>query len=132
MKIIITESQYRTLLESTDNESMDKNKKLINNIVGFDFSGRIKQITSTYDVPMEFDECLTSESINLYLNFWGPIYLFDLDGVKYLYQDRGFEFFMDEYCNDYVDDEIHERIGIDLLGLRFSDIIDMYFEEEES
>jgi len=113
-------------------ESIDKNKKLINNIVGFDFSDRIKQITSTYDVPMEFDECLTSESINLYLNFWGPIYLFDLDGVKYLYQDRGFEFFMDEYCNDYVDDEIHERIGIDLLGLRFSDIIDMYFNEEES
>jgi hypothetical protein len=125
------------IVDSSDNnvllgESMDKNKKLINNIVGFDFSGRIKQITSTYDVPMKFDECLYGESINRYLNYWGPMYLFELDGVKYLYQERGdFEWFMDEYCDVYVDNEILEKLGIAILGLRFSDIIDMYFEEEE-
>jgi len=113
-------------------ESIDKNKKLINSIVGFDFSDRIEQITSTYDVPMEFDECLSSESINRWLNYFGPMYKFELDGVKYLYQDRNtFEWFMDEDCNDYVDDEIHERLGINLLGLKFSDVINMYFEEEE-
>lgn len=125
------------IVDSSDNnvllgESMDKNKKLINDIVGFDLSGRIKQITSTYDVPMSFDECLYGESINRYLNFWGPIYLFELDGVKYLYQDRGnFEWFMDEYCNDYVDNEILEKLGVAILGLEFSDIINMYFEEED-
>ena len=113
-------------------ESIDKNKKLINNIVGFDFSDRIKQITSTYEVPTEFNECLYGKSINRYLNYWGPMYLFELDGVNYLYQDRsGFEWFMDEYCNYYVDDEIHEKIGINLLGLKFSDIINMYFNEGE-
>jgi hypothetical protein len=53
--------------------------------------------------------------------------------VKYLYQDRGdFEYFIDQEGFEYMDDEIHEKIGINLLGLKFSDIINMYFEEEES
>ena len=114
------------------NESINKNKKLINDIIGFDFTGRIKQIASTYDVPMSFDDCLYGESIKRYLNFWGPMYLVDFGWIKMLYQDRGeFEWFMDERCNDFVDNEIPEDIGISIMGLRFSDIIDMYFKEEE-
>jgi hypothetical protein len=129
MKIIITESQYRSLLES-----IDKNKKLINNIIGFDFSDRTTQITSSYDVPnVFFDVAIDPKTINRWLNYWGPMYLFELDGMKYLYQDRGeFEYFIDQEGFDYVDNEIPEKLGIDLLGLKFSDIINMYFEEEES
>jgi len=125
------------IIDSTNNgvllsESTDKNKKLLNGIIGFDFSNRITQITSSYDVPMVFDECFGSESLRRWLNFWGPMYLFELDGIKYVYQDRGdYEFFMDEGCREYVDNEIPEEIGISILGLRFSDIINMYFEEEE-
>ena len=114
------------------NESMDKNKKLLKDIVGFDFSDRIQQITSTYDVPMEFDEGIGPSTIKMYLNHWGPMYLFKLDDMKYLYQDRGsFEMFIDEEGFDYVDNEIPEKLGIAVLGLRFSDIIDIYFKEEE-
>ena len=81
---------------------------------------------------MSFDDCLGGDSIKRYLNFWGPMYLFELDGIKYVYQDRGeYKFFMDEGCIEYVDNEISEKLGIDILGLRFSDIIDMYFNEEE-
>jgi hypothetical protein len=129
MKIIITESQYKTLLES-----IDKNKKLINNIIGFDFSDRITQVTSSYDVPnVFFYTAIDPKTINMWLNYFGPMYLFELDGVKYLYQDRGdFEYFIDQEGFEYMDDEIHEKIGINLLGLKFSDIINMYFEEEES
>ena len=127
------------MVDSTNNnrlleESIDKNKKLINDIVGFDFSNNIQQVTSTYDIPMSFDECVYGETINRYLNFWGPMYIFKLDGHNYLYQDRGeFEWFMsdDENCTDYVDDEIPEKLGIAEMGLRFSDIIDKFFEEEE-
>ncbi len=127
MKIIITESQLKNIVESHD-----KAKTFLKDNFGFDFSGRIKQITSIYDVPMSFDECLSSSSVNRYLNYWGPMYLFELDGVKYLYQDRGeFEWFMDEQCYDFVDNEIPEKLGIYEMGLRFSDIVDMYFEEEE-
>jgi hypothetical protein len=129
MKIIITESQYKTLLES-----IDKNKKLINNIIGFDFSDRITQVTSSYDVPnVFFYTAIDPKTINMWLNYFGPMYLFELDGVKYLYQDKGdYEYFIDQEGFEYMDDEIHEKIGINLLGLKFSDIINMYFEEEES
>lgn len=126
MKIIITESQYHLLIEN-------KNKKFLTKIIGIDFTDKIKQITSSYDVPMEFDDGIAPSTINMYLNHWGPMYLFELDGVKYLYQNRGdFEMFIDEEGYDYVDDEIPEQLGISVLGLRFSDIINMYFNEEET
>ena len=124
------------MVDSNDNtvmlkESTDKNKKLLKDIVGFDFSDRIQQITSTYDVPMSFDDGIGPSTIKMYLNHWGPMYLFKLDDMKYLYQDRGsFEMFIDEkgYWNK---DEIPEKLGIGVLGLRFSDIINMYFYEED-
>ena len=101
--------------------------------IGIDFTGRIEQITSSYDVPkVFFDNVIHPRTINTWLNYFGPMYLFELDGKKYIYQDRGdYDFFMDEEGFDYVDNEISEKLGIDVLGLRFSDIIKMYFNEEE-
>ena len=124
MKYIITESQYGLIKEN-------KNKKFLTNHMGVDFTDKIQQITSSYDVPMEFDKSISPQMINRGLNKWGPMYLFELDGVKYLYQNRGdFEMFIDEEGYDYVDGEIPEKLGIGILGLKFSDIIDMYFDEE--
>jgi hypothetical protein len=62
------------------------------------------------------------------------MYLIEIDGMRFLYQDRGdtdgrFEWFLGEDGIDYVDNEIPEKLGIDIMGLRFSDILDMYFEE---
>jgi hypothetical protein len=127
MKIILTETQYKTLIESKGDL-----KSFLKNQLGLDFTDNIKQITSTYDVPMSFDDCVGWETIRRWLNYFGPMYKFELDGVKYLYQDRGdFELFMDEDCNDYVDNEIPEKLGIAEMGFSFSDILNMYFEEEE-
>ena len=126
MKIIITESQFKQLVESKD-----KWKNFLLNQLDFDFSDRIQQITSTYDVPMEFDNGISSEMVRQFLNYFGPMYLFELDGVKYLYQDRGdYDWFIDEEGYDYVENEIPEKLGIDFTGLRFKDIINIYFEEE--
>ena len=124
------------IVDSTDNnvllgESTDKNKKLINDVIGFDFSNKITQVTSSYDIPMEFDECFNYQSVRQWLNVWGPIYLFSLNGSKILYQDRwDYEWFVYDDCSEYDNNEIPEKLGIAILGLRFSDIIDMYFEEE--
>jgi hypothetical protein len=112
-------------------ESNDKNKKFLISVMGMDFTNKIKQITSTYDVPTSFDDGIAPSTIRTYLNFWGPMYLVNIDGENYLYQDRGdYEMFIDEegYWNK---DEIPEKLGIGVLGLRFSDILDMYFEEED-
>jgi hypothetical protein len=38
--------------------------------------------------------------------------------------------FIDNDGFDYVDNEIPEKLGIAEMGFKFSDIIDMYFEEE--
>jgi hypothetical protein len=114
------------------NESTDKNKKFLTNVMGHDFTGKIEQVTSTYDVPMEFDNNISPAAINYYLNKFGPMYLFELDGIKYLYHDHDYvDFFIDEN-GFYYNDEILEQLGIDELGLRFSDIIDLYFNEEET
>jgi hypothetical protein len=112
-------------------ESNDKNKRFLKKKLGIDFTNGIQQVTSTYDVPIEFDNGIGPDSIRRYLNNFGPMYLFEYDGIKYLYQDRGFEFFIDDNGFDYVDGEIPEMIGIDVMGLRFSDIIDLYFNEED-
>jgi hypothetical protein len=113
------------------NESTDKNKKFLTNVMGHDFTGKIEQVTSTYDVPMEFDNNISPAAINYYLNKFGPMYLFELDGIKYLYQDQDHgDFFIDDY-GFYYNDEIPQQLGIDELGLRFSDIINIFFKEEE-
>jgi len=61
-----------------------------------------------------------------------PMYLFELDGYEYLYLDMGdHEKFIDEKGNIFIENEIPERLGIDVMGLKFSDIIDFYFSEED-
>jgi len=81
---------------------------------------------------MEFDNNISSVAIKYYLNNFGPMYLFELDGMKYLYQNQDYvDFFIDEN-GFYYNDEIAEQLGIDVMGLRFSDIIDIYFNEEDS
>ena len=73
MKILIKESQYVHLLEN-----LEKNKKFLSNIMGIDFTGKIEQITSTYDVPMEFDRHFANGLINRYLNKFGPCIFLNL------------------------------------------------------
>jgi hypothetical protein len=124
--------EFGSYVQKTIDESYGKAKNFLRDNFGFDFSGRIEQITSTYDVPMEFDNGISPEMIRQFLNYFGPMYLFELDGIKYLYQDRGdYEWFIDEEGYDYVDNEIPEKLGIAEMGFTFSDILNMYFEEEE-
>ena len=128
MKIIITERQQKLIFESRD----EKIKKFLKKTLGVDFTNKIQLITSRFDVPSVFiGECFSTFYINKMLNFWGPMYLFEIESTKYLYQDRGdIEWFIDENCNDFVDDEIPEKLGISIAGLKFSDVINSFFEEE--
>jgi hypothetical protein len=122
----------RHILKEETNSMLEKNKKFLTNLMGIDFTGNIEQVTSTYDVPMEFDNNISSAAIKYYLIKFGPMYLFELDGMQYLYQDHNYvDFFIDEN-GFYYNDEIPEQLGIDVMGLRFSDIIDLYFNEDES
>ena len=135
-KIIrLSESQLTNIIRRviSENDSMtEKNKRFLKKKLGIDFTGKISIVTSTYDVPMEFDRNIPSAMVNRYLNKFGPMYLFELDGKKYLYLDVGVhEKFIDEDGNIYIENEIPEKLGIDEMGLRFSNILDLYFSEED-
>ena len=129
MKYLIKESQYVYLLENSE-----KKNKFLTNHMGIDFTGKFKKITKAFDIPYKF---FRKGGISLneamgYLNAFGPMYFFELGDYEYLYQDRGNkDWFIDEYGHVYIKDEFLERLGIDVLGLRFSDIIDTYFNEGE-
>ena len=128
MKYLIKESQYVNLLEN-----LDKNKKFLTNVMGVDFTGNIQQVTSVYDVPYSFYRkgIFTMPDVASYLNRFGPMYIFELDGRRFIYQDRGrYESFISEDGIVY-EDKIPEQLGIDVMGLRFSDIVDIYFNEGE-
>ena len=118
------------------NESVDKNKKFLIDVMGIDFTDKIKEVKDLYDVPLEFGETIGPDYIRRVLNYFGPMYLVNIDGKKYLYQyrideeDGDFEWFHDEHGFNYVDGEIPEKLGITQMGLKFSDIIDMFFNEK--
>jgi hypothetical protein len=115
------------------NEDVNKNKKFLNNVMGVDFTGNIQQVTSLYDIPYTFYRkgIFTMPDVASYLNRFGPMYIIELYGRKFIYQDRGrYESFISEDGMVY-EDKIPEQLGIDIMGLRFSDIIDIYFNEGE-
>ncbi len=102
--------------------------------MGVDFTDKIEQVTSVYDVPYSFYRkgIFTMPDVASYLNRFGPMYIIELYGRKFIYQDRGrYESFISEDGIVY-EDKIPEQLGIDVMGLRFSDIIDIYFNEEDS
>jgi len=114
------------------NEDVDKDKKFLTHHMGIDFTGKFKQITSAYDVPYNFyrNGGISLNHAMSYLNNFGPMYFFELGDYEYLYQDRGNkDWFIDERGVKYIKDEFSERLGIGIMGLRFSDIIDIYFNE---
>ena len=129
--------------ENPLNENLDKNKKFLINVMGQDFTGKIKEVKDLYDIPLEFDKSIRPDLIRSLLSYFGPMYLVDIDGKKYLYQYRSdednrfgwedssdFEWFHDENGFNYVDGEIPEQLGITQMGLKFSDIIDIFFNED--
>jgi hypothetical protein len=115
------------------NEDVDKDKKFLTSVMGVDFTGNIQQVTSLYDIPYTFYRkgIFTMPDVASYLNRFGPMYIIELYGRKFIYQDRGrYESFISEDGIVY-EDKIPEQLGIDIMGLRFSDIIDIYFNEGE-
>jgi hypothetical protein len=128
MKYIITESQYQSI-----KESLEKNKKFLIKTMGVDLTDNIQMVNSRYDVPTEFDEGISPDLVRRMLNNWGPMYLFNLNGKDYLYQDRGeYEWFIDTEGFEFVDNEIIEKLGVDILGMDFSDLIKVFYTEDQS
>jgi len=116
MKILITESKLKNFIK-------DK--------FGVDLSGKIELVQSRYDIPMSFDNYLTSWVSNMYMNEYGPMFLIDIGGFKWLYQEQGKSyFFMNQMGNHIDQSEFMQIIGIEKLGLSMNQLINLYFIEE--
>ena len=134
MKIIITESQYHLLIEN-------KNKKFLIDVMGEDLTGKIKEIKDGSDIPKRFHRYLDLNGVKRQMDMVGPMYLVKIRGKYYLYQDQSHfyqshndssfgEQFMSEDGTRDSSGKILEELGLDVLGLRFSDIIDIFFKED--
>jgi len=134
MKIIITESQYNLLREN-------KNKKFLTKVLGQDLVDSIQKITSTKQLSKEFLKHFGSSKIvqQHYIDSEGPLYYFVLDGEPFIYKQRisddtgeKWEIYYDDKGHSFYNNKIPEKLGIDVMGLNFSDVIDIFHNEGES
>jgi hypothetical protein len=134
MKIIITERQQKLLFES-------KNKRFLINLMGEDLTGKIKEIKDGSDIPRRFRKYFDLNGVKRQIDIVGPMYLVKIGGNYYLYQDQNYfyhshngasfgEMFMGEDGKRDYSGKILTELGLDELGLMFSDIIDIFYEKE--
>jgi hypothetical protein len=125
------------------NENVDKNKRLLINVMGEDLTGKIKQIKSGYDIPTVFRKYLELGNVKKQIDMVGPMYYVKIGGKGYLYQDHSKfyqahndasfgEMFMGEDGKRDYSGKVPEQLGVSELGLKFSDIINMFYDEEKS
>ena len=115
MKYIIKESQFKNLI-----------KKYFKK----DLSNNIEMITDYWDLPIEFRRLINKTVANHYLNAFGPMFLFNVNGEKYLAQDRIEKWVITDYGDTPIsEDKLMNLLGIDTLGLSMQELIDAYIDE---
>ena len=115
MKYIISESQV---------------KKIIKKFFKKDLSNNIEMITDYWDLPIEFRRLINKTAANHYLNAFGPMFLFTIDGEQYLAQDRIEKWVITDYGDTPIsEDKLMRLLGIETLGLTMQELIDAYIDE---
>jgi len=113
-------------------------KNFIQKKLGIDLSGRIKIVTNANDVPSEFmNRYLSHPQYNRAMNSHGPFYHIIGNDLNFLVQPRS-----DENGETWIgrtndgepanDSLVLKNLGLNMLGLSLSNIIDLYFNEDES
>lgn len=110
--IIITESRFKSFID-------DK--------LGIDLTGKVNLVTNKWELPKEFTRLVTPESLNRYLNRFGPMYSIDIGNTKYLFQDQGDRsVIVDTRDRLYTESEIMEKLGLPPLGVKLMEILNLY------
>jgi hypothetical protein len=122
MKIIINESNVRNLLV---------------NRLGVDLTGKIHMVTNSYELPFEFNErIITPQTLRLYLNKYGPMYVIEIGSQMFLYQHQQLlnevrKMIVDTNDKSYSEDQILNKLGIPPIGLSLDDIVESFAEEKD-
>jgi hypothetical protein len=119
------------------NESVDKKKKIFIDLLGEDLINSIQKITSAKELPKEFLKSLGTSKIQDYIDAYGPLYYFILDGEEFIYKDRvnpkgeEYEMFVNSKGESFLNGQITNRLGLDYTGLKFYEVIDIFSNEED-
>jgi hypothetical protein len=111
----------------------DKLKNFIKRKFNLDLTGKIRMITTQYQVPMEFDIMLSPKSVRYMLNTDGPMYLIQHGYDDYLVQPRTNhkEWRVIDASNGYIDEsEFFNKLGVPHI-IHTGDLIDAFFVEED-
>jgi hypothetical protein len=115
MKYIIKESQVKNLIKKYFKKDLSKN---------------IEMITDYWDLPIEFRRLMSKNAGNHYLNAFGPMFLFNVNGENYLAQDRIEKWVITDYGDTPIsEDKLMRLLGIETLGLTMQELIDAYIDE---
>jgi hypothetical protein len=115
MKYIISESQVKQMIKKYFKKDLSKN---------------IEMITSYWDLPILFRRMMGRNAANHYMNAFGPMFLFTIDGEQYLAQDRIEKWTItDSGDTEIREDKLMNLLGIDTLGLTIQELIDAYIDE---
>jgi hypothetical protein len=120
MIVIITESRL---------------KGLVNNLLGYNLSDKIELITSWYELDSGGRRLFSDgkEEFNWLLNYYGPMFLFNVNGDDYYVQPQGKEYgalVLSVRQNRKIsEDKFLKILGIDSLGIGMNEIINNFVEE---
>ncbi len=107
-------------------------KKMVNRVLGYDLSDRIRIVTDweeTNDwIKMIFNQ--NYKGFNAFVDSYGPIYLFEIDGYNYILQYRNEEWKIiggkgGEY-NDMTEEDFLNKIGLGFMGVKVKQIMDEF------
>lgn len=149
-KIILTESQNESiknrLMNTINDVGLEKGLEIsgsFNNllrIIGKDnlynalfksgfYPNRIEMITSKYDIPSDFYTDYTWNTLRDFMNYWGPMYLLEIQEDRFLFQQQGNKnFWIVENVGQVMESRVLESLS--LTGLDVNKVIDLYYTEE--
>jgi hypothetical protein len=150
MKIILTESQNESLKNKLMNVINSAGFEMgitisgsFNNLLniigkdnlydvlvksGFDPS-KIEMITSKYDIPSDFYTDFTWNTLRGLMNYWGPMYLLEIQEDRFLFQQQNDKnFWIVENIGQVVEPRVLESLS--LKGLDVNKVINLYHMEE--
>jgi hypothetical protein len=150
MKIILTESQNESLKNKLMNVINSAGFEMgitvsgsFNNLLniigkdnlydvlvksGFDPS-KIEMLTSKYDIPSDFYTDFTWNTLRGLMNYWGPMYLLEIQEDRFLFQQQNDKnFWIVENIGQVIEPRVLESLS--LKGLDVNKVINLYFEEE--
>ena len=150
MKIILTESQNESLKNKLMNVINSAGFEMgitvsgsFNNLLniigkdnlydvlvksGFDPS-KIEMITSKYDIPSDFYTDFTWNTLRGLMNYWGPMYLLEIQEDRFLFQQQNDKnFWIVENIGQVIEPRVLESLS--LKGLDVNKVINLYHMEE--